>query len=95
MIRLVPRSRRGTWLLAGGISNATGYLSSVLAWDPASNTWALAGSMASPRYDHAATLLQNGRVLVTGGTDGQGNYLATAELYDPGACVSRVRRHRL
>jgi hypothetical protein len=34
--------------------------------------------MSTARYDHTATLLPNGKVLVAGGCG-----LATAELYDP------------
>jgi hypothetical protein len=41
------------------------------------------GSMAAPRTSHTATLLNTGKVLVAGGTDGSGNPIATAELYDP------------
>jgi len=41
------------------------------------------GSMAEARSDHTATLLQDGRVLVVGGLDGNGRPLGTAELYDP------------
>jgi Putative Ig domain/Galactose oxidase, central domain len=40
------------------------------------------GSMASPRVAHTATLLNNGEVLVAGGTDANGVPLATAEIYD-------------
>ena len=40
-----------------------------------------AGAMFVARKSHAATLLQNGKVLVTGGYNG--GYLATAELYNP------------
>ena len=39
--------------------------------------------MKTARADHSATLLQDGRVLVVGGTNGQ-DILATAELYDTG-----------
>jgi hypothetical protein len=40
-------------------------------------------NMASPRFDHTATLLSNGKVLVTGGCDGSNAALKTAEVYDP------------
>jgi len=39
--------------------------------------------MSTPRTSHTATLLTNGKVLVTGGTDANGASLETAELYDP------------
>ena len=38
--------------------------------------------MAAARDTHTATLLPNGQVLVTGGSDGS-NFTAAAELYDP------------
>jgi WD40 repeat protein len=41
------------------------------------------GDMAGPRIAHTATLLSTGKVLVAGGTDGNGMALASAELYDP------------
>jgi WD40 repeat protein len=40
------------------------------------------GSLATARYAHAATLLPNGKVLVAGGSGGNGGLLS-AELYDP------------
>jgi hypothetical protein len=51
-------------------------------YDPDLGTWSAAGSMASRAYQHTATLLPNGNVLVNGGTNGS-NDLATAELYTP------------
>ena len=48
----------------------------------ASGTWSLTGSMSTARYDHTATLLPDGRVLVSGGASGSGR-LASAEIYDP------------
>lgn len=39
--------------------------------------------MGTSRRFHTATLLKNGKVLVTGGRGVDGNVLATAELFDP------------
>ena len=41
------------------------------------------GSLGAARYEHTATLLPNGKVLVAGGDDGFNHPLASAELYDP------------
>lgn len=41
------------------------------------------GDMASPRYQHTATLLADGRVLIAGGRSLQDPILATTELWDP------------
>ncbi len=47
-------------------------------------TFTLTGSMTAPRVSHAATLLSNGKVLITGGAyDDFTRVTATAELYDP------------
>jgi Galactose oxidase, central domain len=60
----------------------------LLAWLPISaasamaSTFTTTGSMASARQRHTATLLVNGRVLVTGGTNATGS-VATAELFNP------------
>ena len=48
----------------------------------ASDKWMLTGSMAEPRRDHRAALLNDGRVLVVGGDS-----FATAEIYDPASGV--------
>jgi N-acetylneuraminic acid mutarotase len=45
----------------------------------------LTGSLLTGRYDHTATLLPNGKVLVFGGYNNPLGNLATAELYDPAA----------
>ncbi len=79
----------GKVLVAGGCNNLQGsevfcnnYLSSAEVYDPVSNTFALVSSMTTARKGHAATLLQDGRVLISGGTDGTGELLS-AEIYDP------------
>lgn len=51
-------------------------------------TWIATASMVEHRWNHAATLLTDGRVLVVrGGSDERGT--ATAEIYDPGTAGSR------
>jgi len=41
------------------------------------------GQMIAARFDHAAVLLQNGRVLVVGGIERNGVMQPSAELFDP------------
>src|SRR5213080_371600 len=41
------------------------------------------GPLVVPRTGHAATVLADGRVLITGGRDGAGTIVAIAEIFDP------------
>src|SRR5690349_12722726 len=52
-----------------------------------SGTWTITGSLNAARFEHTATLLVNGVVLVSGGGNGTGNTLASAELYDPATAI--------
>jgi N-acetylneuraminic acid mutarotase len=76
-------------VLGGEDDNLSGqgyhYTSTAELYDPVSNTWSSAGSMATSRLYHTATLLSNGEVLITGGQSGGpfGATLSSAELYDP------------
>ena len=54
-----------------------------LVGQAAAETWSLTGSMSTARYLHTATLLPDGRVLVSGGHNDNGGTLANAEIYDP------------
>jgi len=74
----------GDVLVVGGTSPNTNScpLTSAELYDPATGTWSLTGSMATPRCDQTATLLSNGNVLVAGGASNAG-IQASAELYHP------------
>ena len=61
-------------------------LSSTEIYDPATGTFAPTGSMGTPRDDHTATLLDDGRVLIAGGEDignSGGVAVASALLFQP------------
>jgi N-acetylneuraminic acid mutarotase len=77
----------GKVLVAAGYactgSNGVGcsYATSAELYDPVDNTWSAAGTLATGRSGHTATLLNTGKVLIVGGNNGA--ELASAELYDP------------
>jgi Galactose oxidase, central domain len=79
----------GKVLIVGGgqlsdISNGLVALASAELYDPTAGTFAATGSMATARYDHSATLLSGGKVLVAGGSEsGNTPAFSSAELYDP------------
>jgi len=61
----------GRVLVSGGSSSEfpppPGLVASAEIYDPALGTWSLTGSMSTARSGHRATLLSDGRVLVSGG----------------------------
>lgn len=85
----------GKVLVSGGDDLGTSAIpvshASAELYDPATNSWSAAASMSTARSSHTATLLADGRVLVTGGLthalNGSGSQtstpLASAEIYDP------------
>jgi len=82
----------GKVLIVGGFSvfvttpniSAVGDQNTAELYDQASGSFTPAGSMAAPRFNHTATLLGNGEVLVTGGVIADvGTRTNAAELYDP------------
>jgi hypothetical protein len=80
----------GQVLLAGGESGYAGYSPIVTTaadlYDPIKGVFQPTGSMVWGRESHTATLLRDGRVLITGGLRPQGfgwATLSSAEIYDP------------
>jgi hypothetical protein len=85
----------GKILVAGGANRASdhhciGGISSAELYDPVSFSSATTGSLNKPRFDHAAVLLQSGKVLVSGGFGDTSDCMdvgvdpeSSAELYDP------------
>jgi RHS repeat-associated protein len=75
----------GRVLVVGGAQEESGglVLASSELYAPATGTWTATDALAQARHHHTATLLPNGKVLVTGGSDSQGSLLNTAEVYEP------------
>lgn len=68
--------------LGGLLSTGKGEITTAELYDPATATWDSTGSLRTARSAHTATLLKDGKVLVTGGFSPTGE-LDSAELYDP------------
>jgi len=96
---LLPDGRvliTGSRLYPGRQNNSDGHSSpSAELYDPSTGTFGSIGNMTARRGYHAATLLKDGRVLITGGLNvnaGGGRpqpptILSTAELYTPAVVV--------
>ena len=92
---LQPRSHHtatrlpdGRVLVVGGLwwNGAARVIPSAELWDPRTGGFSFAGEMLQGRYDHSATLLPDGRVLIAGGVGGDDPDLAplaTLEVWDP------------
>jgi len=85
-------SHRATLLKDGRVLITGGLNKPDKSIEATTNTWLYlpqaktvlpAGHMSSPRGDHSATLLSDGRVLVVGGRAAYSKFLATAEIFDP------------
>lgn len=78
----------GEVLVAGGDDNnlAPPYVAGSELYNPATGKWSTTGSLNTARYNHSATLLSNGQVLIVGGAA----HLASTELYDPSRGTFKV-----
>ena len=79
----------GRVLVVGGLWWSTGEAlvrSSAEVWDPVTETFSPAGVLGRGRYEHTATLLPDGRVLIAGGGAGwdpNASPITTLEVWDP------------
>ncbi|WNG60010.1 hypothetical protein F0U59_38815 [Archangium gephyra] len=76
----------GKVIIVGGRSGVSSSVSSsVEVYDPATGAWPyINGDLNAARYNHTATRLPSGKVLVVGGWDGHGA-MTSVEVYDPEA----------
>ncbi len=75
----------GSVLITGGMAQS-GILNNAEIYSPMSQTFAANGTMNVARWLHTATLLNDGTVLIAGGSDlANKETLDTAEIYDPTA----------
>ena len=73
----------GQVLVVGGqglAGSTTTTLASAESYNPVTNVWSPAGSLATARAGHSASVLANGALVLAGGS-GSGGYLAGAELH--------------
>ena len=73
----------GTVLISGGFGGVQNGMpvASAERYEPKSGSFSLTSSMSTARADQTATLLSDGRVLITGGADSNLNSLSSAALY--------------
>jgi hypothetical protein len=83
---LTVGANAGKVLLAGGYNDNGNPASTAELFDPTNESFTAAGTMVAARYNHTATLLNDGTVLLAGGFGLQGvdtALTAAAEVYDP------------
>jgi N-acetylneuraminic acid mutarotase len=84
----------GRILVVGGQGSAYSTtlpdLKSAQIYDPSTATWSATGSLTTGRFDHTATLLNDGRVLITGGLTPVNVTTNTCEIWDPATGIFTV-----
>jgi len=67
------------------VEDPSGAIADAELYDPRTGKWTATGTMFSPRFEHTAVLLADGRVLVAGAELAPDRLIASTELYDPAA----------
>jgi len=92
----------GRVLVVGGTANNVSPepLRSAEIYDPATNAWTYTGNLHQARFGQQAALLQDGRVLIMGGTPDVSTELSSCEIWNPAtgkwtrtASMANVRRY--
>src|SRR5215471_18260849 len=82
-LRKLSRAASPSYKLAITLVITALALSVADAWSKPDAAWNFTGSMSIGRFSFAATMLQNGKVLVAGGVPPDGSATNSADLYDP------------
>jgi Sigma-70, region 4/Galactose oxidase, central domain len=72
-------------VVGGAVGTADGSTvhSSAEMWDPVAGSFGTVAALGQARFDHTATLLADGRVLIVGGTGNEGVIVGSAEVWAP------------
>jgi hypothetical protein len=70
-------------MVMGGTGATGAALKSCEIYNPSTSHWSLAPSMHTARFDPAAVVLKDGRVLIAGGGGAAGQPITSSEIYDP------------
>jgi Galactose oxidase, central domain len=74
-----------TVFVSGGLDAAFSPMSAVYGFDREQLTWQALPSLSAPRYGHSASVLADGSLLLAGGLDEEGSYVAEAARLVDGA----------
>jgi N-acetylneuraminic acid mutarotase/transcription elongation GreA/GreB family factor len=70
-------------VMAIGGNDGMVHLNSTVIYNPVANAWTSGAPLLHARFSHAATLLQDGRILVAGGNNFDTGVMTSVEIYNP------------